>query len=686
VGSTGDDPVEILAVNDALSGWLTNAVGLLGAVLGLGLVIFLHELGHFAVAKWCDVNVERFSIGFGPIILGWKWGETEYALSAIPFGGYVKMLGQDDADPSQMTSEEIAADPRSYVSKNVWQRMAIISAGVTMNVVTAILFNAAAFGLGTESIPPVIGEVFSGYPAWTAGVHRGDSISELNGRDVTNYRDLALNIAVSSGPIELKGTRRTGETFTTIVNPDVTGTRPQIGILPTLSLKFPPDVDKKHPLALPGTIAAAAEPPFEAGDEIVKVGETEVTTYAQFQTVIAEQSGAAMTLTVRRPGKSEPVSISIGPSYFRTLGLRLDVAPIVAVQANSVAANAGLKPDDRLAKVNGRSIGTELDPLRLPDEFARLHGEEVEVVFTRPSKTGEPEVKTITLVPENRRGWLEQPEAEGQPLSIPAIGVAYHVVPRIIHVEPNSPAAAAGLQVANSQAIHIQKVELVLPDGAPDDGLTEKSVAIKLFDEKETKKANNWGFAFWMMQQLPQRSVQLTIKEPNQDQPRMVTLKPVEDPTWALPVLFINPQVLVNLEKASDIGQAFSMAWTHSRNTVLNIYLTLRSLATMRLSIKELHGPFGIAQAAYESAKTGIVSLLLFLGFLSLNLAVLNFLPIPVLDGGHMVFLTWEALTRRRPSEKVMIGATYVGMAFLLSLMVLVLYLDIFVHRFGLGK
>jgi membrane-associated protease RseP (regulator of RpoE activity) len=79
---------------------------------GAGLVIFFHELGHFAVAKWCDVNVERFSIGFGPILWSFKRGETEYALSLIPFGGYVKMLGQDDMDATQMTNEEIAQDPQ----------------------------------------------------------------------------------------------------------------------------------------------------------------------------------------------------------------------------------------------------------------------------------------------------------------------------------------------------------------------------------------------------------------------------------------------------------------------------------------------------------------------------------------------------------------------------------------------
>ena len=125
------------------------------------------------------------------------------------------------------------------------------------------------------------------------------------------------------------------------------------------------------------------------------------------------------------------------------------------------------------------------------------------------------------------------------------------------------------------------------------------------------------------------------------------------------------------------------MSIARTKSSALDIYLTLRSLVTGRVSYKELHGPLGIAGAAYQVAQQGWIAMLLFLGFLSVNLAVLNFLPIPVLDGGHMVFLMWEALTRRRPSERVMIGATYVGFAFLLGLMALVLYLDLFVHPFA---
>ena len=122
------------------------------------------------------------------------------------------------------------------------------------------------------------------------------------------------------------------------------------------------------------------------------------------------------------------------------------------------------------------------------------------------------------------------------------------------------------------------------------------------------------------------------------------------------------------------------MGFSHTKNTAVQIYLTLRSLFRRDLSVRELHGPIGIAKVGYAVAKEGLGELMRFLGFLSINLAVLNFLPIPVLDGGHMVFLLWEGITRRKPSEKVMIAATYVGLAFVLSLMFFVIYLDLFVH------
>ena len=120
-----------------LEGMLSIAL----VAVGLGFVIFIHELGHFAVAKWCDVHVETFSIGFGPAIPGCSFqrGETTYKIAWFPLGGYVKMVGEG------AESEEDEDDPRSFRNKSVWQRMAIISAGVIMNVILAVICFVVVF-------------------------------------------------------------------------------------------------------------------------------------------------------------------------------------------------------------------------------------------------------------------------------------------------------------------------------------------------------------------------------------------------------------------------------------------------------------------------------------------------------------------------------------------------------------
>ncbi len=213
---------------------VSKAESVLIVAIGIGLVIFFHELGHFAVAKWCDVLVERFSIGFGPVIWSRKYGETEYALSAIPFGGYVKMLGQDDLDPSQMTSEELAKHPRSYMAKPVAQRMAIISAGVTMNIITGVMFYAVAFGHGIETLPSRVGSLVPGFPAWTqGGLQPGDRITSIDGRSTTTFDDINRAIALSSGPINVRGTHMDDKTFEFQLEPNMSdGRRMMIGVTP----------------------------------------------------------------------------------------------------------------------------------------------------------------------------------------------------------------------------------------------------------------------------------------------------------------------------------------------------------------------------------------------------------------------------------------------------------------------
>lgn len=667
----------------SLESLMGNVLNILWVAIGLGMVIFFHELGHFAVAKWCNVNVERFSIGFGPVLLSWKWGETEYALSLIPFGGYVKMLGQDDSDPSQLTSEELAQDPRSYIAKNVWQRMAIISAGVTMNVLTAILFFGAAYWLGVQSSPPILGDVRVGMPAWQAGLDRGDIIQRFNGERVTSFSDIALGTALSSGDVKLQGLRRDGKTpFDIVVHPDTSGRRPQIGVDPTMDLVVPKFLDPKSPVAQPGTAAARANPPFQSGDRLAEVDGHPVESFAQFQEALARRTKEDSEILVKRPVKegskeTEDVTIQIGTNYFRRMGLRFDCGPIVAIRTGSPADQAGLKVGDKLVKVDGRDIGNDLDPLKLPNEFADWAGRPIEVVVNRQTPDGPQKPQTLTVRPEDKAAWTEPPYGPGSPISIPALGMAFHLIPVVVSVEPGSPAELAGIKPGT----RITKFEFLSAEPAADEASgADEPKSIVLEDSKVADAANRIGYAFWLMQFRPLHDVKLTLREKDETNPREVTLTPVEDKSWRFPPIGLAMQPLQREEQANGPLEALQLGVHHTRKSMLNIYLTLQNLFTGRLSPKELHGPIGIAAAAYQIAEQGIAPLLMFLGFLSVNLAVLNFLPIPVLDGGHMVFLLWEAVFRRRPSEKVLIGATYAGMIMLLGLMVFVLYLDIFVH------
>lgn len=666
---------------------MENGVNILTTALGLGLVIFFHELGHFAVAKWCNVYVERFSIGFGPILFGWKWAETEYALSAIPFGGYVKMLGQDDSDPSQLTNEELAADPRSYSAKPVWQRMAIISAGVTMNLITAILFFGIAFHYGVQVSPPIVGEVRPGMPAWIAGIQSGDRIEKINGRKVASFADISLNTALSDSTVRLEGIRRDGKTtfdvtlepFTSKTHPDIT--RPQIGMGPTRGLEVVDIPKSQVKPVLDGTAFAEAKPPFENGDVVQQLNGEAVTSYSELQKRYLSLPGDERDFVVKRHSDGKEVSIHVAADHFRRLGLRMDCGPVAAVQHASPAEKAGLKAGDKLLQVNGLNVGTDVDPLRLPSEFAKWAGQEVEVKVKRQKEAGGTEEFTAKVVPTDKPGWLEKPELESEPLSIPAIGLAFHIIPKVVSVDPGSPAEEKGIK----PEARVTSFTLVLdPKEKLEEGMKDYRYTISLFNEKDPRKENNWAYAFWSMQELPRRSVELTVL---QDQkPETFKLEPQTDPDWPLPMIGLRLMGQAEVKKANGVGDALAMAFDHTRSSALNIYLTLRSLCTGRLSIKELHGPLGIASAAFYVASEGIVPLLLFLGFLSVNLAVLNFLPIPVLDGGHMVFLIWESITRKKPSEKVLAGATYAGMLFLLGLMVLVIYLDVFVHKLGIGR
>lgn len=638
-------------------------------VIALGLVIFVHELGHFLVARWCGVLVERFSIGFGPILFSWRRGETEYALSAIPLGGYVKMLGQTDTPEV----EELTDDERSYQNKSVPKRMAIISAGVIMNIIFGFVCFVVAYWMGVPYQPSLVGETIANQPAWKAGIQAGDRITAVNGTPTIEFETLMTAVALTRPPhghVELE-IRRGEKDLKFDLVPVQDDRKPIVGIAPALGL----ELDSRMP-ARPNTPASqASNPGFEKRDTIVSVHGEPVQDHFEFAAAMFRRRAEPVTLGVRRKeapeGRTSPeVQIQVAPNHARVLGLELQMGEIVGVQDSSPAAQATdpdgkpspVLPKDVIVAVDGER---DFDPMRLADLIADKAGEKVELTLLRPG----PEQREVKLhvVPRFAPTWggffygiiLD----DDRPASIPSLGIAYQVLPTVRCVIDSSPAAKSDPGPKPKDVI--QKIRFHWEeDGTPR-------------DREMVVKDESWPSVFWSLQFPGIKKVTLTVKRADAPQPIELTLTPEPDPTWPVPMRGLLFRYASAERKETSLADALSLGLRQTRDSVINLYKFLRGLIVATLSLLNLAGPLTIAQMAYSVASEGIALFILFIGSLSINLAVVNFLPIPILDGGHMVFLTYELFLRRKPTERMILAANYLGLAFILTLMLFVFGLDI---------
>jgi regulator of sigma E protease len=173
-------------------------------VVVIGILILIHELGHFFVARWCGVGVERFSIGFGPVLFRWRGKETEYVLSAIPMGGYVKMMGEEN--PLEGGAALPFDAQKAFALKPLWARFLIVFAGPGMNfVLAALIFAAVLATVGRPVWPAAVGKVTDGSPAAAAGLRTGDVVTAVNDKPVAYWEDLERTVADSDGrPLALR--------------------------------------------------------------------------------------------------------------------------------------------------------------------------------------------------------------------------------------------------------------------------------------------------------------------------------------------------------------------------------------------------------------------------------------------------------------------------------------------------
>jgi len=534
----------------------------------IGLLVFIHEAGHFLFAKLFKVKVHVFSLGFGPKLFGFRKGETTYKVSVLPLGGYVKMLGEDPA-------EEIGPDDRgrAFTDKPAWQRTLIIIGGPVMNIVFPLFLHFGAGLTMTDVLPAEVGFVLEDMPAGKAGMLPGDIIESVNGEPVSTFDQLVAVVSPRPGEKLTFTVRRNDRRINLELIPkatevpivlDETETMGRIGVAPEYLSPL---------IGVDGSRSIAGAAGLKSFDLVVEVDGVPVERLVDLEKTLLAKAGRSVMLSVRRlktdakppfqpfddqfEKSSRTVQLTV-PAEIKSLadiGIESSSDFVAYVEKDGVAESAGLERGDKIIAVNGTTAG-------LSQTFS--------VFNKRPDET-------------HQLTWMRD---------------------------------GAQFEAKFKQAF--------IPAGE----------AGKLGIKRDTYDKGFWG---WIGKTVPPDAV-------------------------ANPALF-----------SSALRHAFAETWSGIRLIGVGFKLLFEG----KVSMRSIGGPIMIGQLAGQAGQMGASSFFWIMALISLNLGLLNLLPIPVLDGGQLLLIIIETATRRPISRAIKEKVMLAGVAMILILMVFATWNDI---------
>jgi regulator of sigma E protease len=667
--------------------------------VGFGLLIFFHELGHFMAAKWAGIRTESFAIGFGPPIVCWRkgigvcwgssdelirkrvgraprqmsdrelaeegYGETEYSLRWLPLGGFVRMLGQDDMDPAA-----VSALPRSFNRVSIGKRMIVISAGVIMNVIVAMVCFVIAFSIGVRFEAPIIGDVAIGAPASEAGLQAGDTVLSIDGSPVETFVDIQIAAGMSiPGNTLLIEVQRPAQASPVQIqvqplHSPATGML-GIGVMPASSLTLL-DVKELRPL-----VAAAldrdglAESDVAPGWTMTELGGEPVSNWGDYESHTLAAGSEGLESTWQKGKDTTTAVLQARPTWEllrypdatteTLIGFEEGIGGFVPlVRINRLvqgSVNEGVLQEGDVILACGGALAPRMRGFR--EAIAAASGPTLAVRVLRDGSVIDLDMRV------SRSGLINPiPKAEVFP------GYAW-----------DTPLLAMPMNAVHGEDGDVQTVSSEIPDGIlpgtrwvsvnGHDVATWRDVWTE-FHAAAT--AGQTSIELVLENPSPgsdQRHIELQMSSAQQDQIAALTWQPSISP------MYFDPVYVVRSSGGNPLT-AIVMGARESWKFIELTYLTIDRLVRGSVGVDQLHGPVGIVHIGTKVADRGFTYLIFFLAIISVNLAVLNFLPLPIVDGGMFLFLIYEKIKGRPPSvgfqnASMMIGLLLIGTAFVVT-------------------